>query len=67
MGREWIGRSALQDELGFLEIVVGRPQGGLVGKEPGWAPAAVQEEGAEDPSSCRESARGEAAGATEGP
>ena len=35
--------------MGFPEIVVGRPHGGLVGKEPGRAPAAIQEEGAEDP------------------
>ena len=49
MGREWTGRSAPQDELGFPEIAVGRPQEGLMGKEPSRAPAAVQQEGAEDP------------------
>lgn len=61
------GRSALQDELGVPDITVGRPRGGLVGRSLAGPMLPSRRKGSRTlgrPSSCRESARGEAAGAT---
>ena len=61
------GGAPCKTSWAFWRLWWGDPKEAWWGRSPAGPLLRFQEEGAEDPSSCRELARGEAAGATEGP